>query len=777
MDLQRKKFQTEVAGRILTLETSRLAEQANAAVMATYEGTTVLATVVMSKEDKDTDFMPLMVDFEEKNYAIGRILGSQYVRREGRPSTDAVLSGRIIDRAIRPLFNSRIRRDIQVTATVLSYDGENDLDFVALSAVSAALHISDIPWNGPIAGVSLAQLGSEVIFNPINSVLTSRVAEKSFSSFVAGLNGKVNMIELEGYEAQEANVIASYEKALFEIEKITKLINDIRAEIGKPKSIVIIKEQGEDLKKTINEYVADKLDSAVYVKDKTERENNLSSLLKGLKGFLTEKSFDEKSLKEADIIFDEAVNEIVHKNVIEKNRRPDGRALDEVRELYAEVGLLPRTHGSSVFVRGNTQSLAIATLGAPGSEKVVETIRCIDGKERFMLNYNFPGYSVGEAKSYRGPGRRDIGHGALAEKAVRSIIPSMEEFPYVIRVVSEILSSNGSSSMATVCSSSLALMDAGVPIKKPVAGIAMGLMSDESGKYKILTDIQGPEDHYGDMDFKVAGTNNGINAIQMDVKVEGVLPKVLLEGINQAKEARLKILSVIASALSAPRPEISKYAPKVEIFTIDPEKIGAVIGPGGKMINSIIAKTKVSIEIEDSGRVFVAGTDHNLVEQAINEIKTLVREFKVGEIVEGTVVRIMEFGAIVDIGGGKDGMVHVSEIKEGFVKNVTDVLNIGDFVKAKIIKVDPGKGKLSLSIKQLNSPTVESGEERRPREHGGFRGGHRDSGEHRGPKEGGEYRERKEQGDDKKNDSSFNNETSQPEEKKEKRGFFGRRKS
>ena len=777
MDLQRKKFQTEVAGRILTLETSRLAEQANAAVMATYEGTTVLATVVMSKEDKDTDFMPLMVDFEEKNYAIGRILGSQYVRREGRPSTDAVLSGRIIDRAIRPLFNSRIRRDIQVTATVLSYDGENDLDFVALSAVSAALHISDIPWNGPIAGVSLAQLGSEVIFNPINSVLTSRVAEKSFSSFVAGLNGKVNMIELEGYEAQEANVIASYEKALFEIEKITKLINDIRAEIGKPKSIVIIKEQGEDLKKTINEYVADKLDSAVYVKDKTERENNLSSLLKGLKGFLTEKSFDEKSLKEADIIFDEAVNEIVHKNVIEKNRRPDGRALDEVRELYAEVGLLPRTHGSSVFVRGNTQSLAIATLGAPGCEKVVETIRCIDGKERFMLNYNFPGYSVGEAKSYRGPGRRDIGHGALAEKAVRSIIPSMEEFPYVIRVVSEILSSNGSSSMATVCSSSLALMDAGVPIKKPVAGIAMGLMSDESGKYKILTDIQGPEDHYGDMDFKVAGTNNGINAIQMDVKVEGVLPKVLLEGINQAKEARLKILSVIASALSAPRPEISKYAPKVEIFTIDPEKIGAVIGPGGKMINSIIAKTKVSIEIEDSGRVFVAGTDHNLVEQAINEIKTLVREFKVGEIVEGTVVRIMEFGAIVDIGGGKDGMVHVSEIKEGFVKNVTDVLNIGDFVKAKIIKVDPGKGKLSLSIKQLNSPTVESGEERRPREHGGFRGGHRDSGEHRGPKEGGEYRERKEQGDDKKNDSSFNNETSQPEEKKEKRGFFGRRKS
>ncbi len=738
MDLQRKKFQTEVAGRVLTLETSRLADQANAAVMATYEGTTVLATVVMSKENRDVDFMPLVVDFEEKYYAVGKILGSQYVRREGRPSTDAVLSGRIVDRAVRPLFDSRLRRDIQVTATVLTYDEENDPDFVALVAVSAALHISDIPWNGPIAGVALAKFGEEVVLNPVNSVLKARLAEKSFGSFVAGLNGKINMIELDGYEAKEEEIIASYEKALVEIEKINKLIQSMRAEVGKPKAEVALKVRDVELEKKVNEFVAPKLDGAVYVKDKVERESNLSAVSKSLKEFLIGQSHDEASIKDAEAILDEAISALVHKNVIESGKRPDGRATDEIRELYAEVGTLPRVHGSAVFVRGNTQSLAVATLGAPGTEKIVETIRNIDGKERFMLNYNFPGYSVGEAKSYRGPGRRDIGHGALAEKAVRPVVPSMEEFPYVIRLVSEILGSNGSSSMATVCSSTLALMDAGVPIKKPVAGIAMGLMSDESGRYKILTDIQGPEDHHGDMDFKVAGTDAGVNAIQMDVKVEGVLPKVLLEGLHQAKEARLKILAVITGALAAPRPEISKYAPKVEIFHIDPEKIGEVIGPGGKKINAIIAKTNVTIEIEDDGKVFVAGTDHDKVEAAIAEIKGIVKEFQVGEIVEGTVVRIMEFGAIVDLGAGKDGMVHVSEIKEGFVKNVTDVLNIGDFVRAKIIKIDPGKGKISLSIKQLAAPS-----EAKEENAGGER---KDDEPHR-------------------------------EERKEKRGFFNRHKN
>lgn len=736
MDLQRKKFQTEVAGRVLTLETSRLADQANAAVMATYEGTTVLSTVVMSKENRDVDFMPLSVDFEEKYYAVGKILGSQYVRREGRPSNEAILSGRIIDRAIRPLFDARLRRDLQITATVLTYDEENDPDFVALIATSAALHISDIPWNGPIAGVALTKLGNDVVLNPVNSVLKTRAAEKSFSSFVAGLNGKINMIELDGYEAKEEEIIASYEQALVEIEKINKLIGSMRSEVGKPKAEVALKARDMELEKKVNEFIAPKLDSAVYVKDKTERENNISAVGKSLKEFLTEQSHDEASVKDSEAILDEAISALVHKNVIESGKRPDGRATDELRELYAEVATLPRVHGSAIFVRGNTQSLAVATLGAPGTEKIVETIRNMEGKERFMLNYNFPGYSVGEAKSFRGPGRRDIGHGALAEKAVRPVVPSMEEFPYVIRVVSEILGSNGSSSMATVCSTTLALMDAGVPIKKPVAGIAMGLMSDESGRYKILTDIQGPEDHHGDMDFKVAGTDNGVNAIQMDVKVEGVLPKVLLEGLHQAKEARLKILGVIAGALSAPRPEISKYAPKVEIFYIDSEKIGEVIGPGGKKINAIIAKTNVTIEIEDDGKVFVAGTDHAKVEAAIAEIQGIVKEYKVGEIVEGTVVRIMEFGAIVDLGGGKDGMVHVSEIKEGFVKNVTDVLNIGDFVRAKIIKIDPGRGKLSLSIKQLNAPTE-------PKEEGGAEGG-RDDGHH--------------------------------DERREKRGFFNRHK-
>lgn len=722
MDLQRKKFEIELAGRTLRLETSRLAEQANAAVLATYEGTTVLATVVMTKEDKSVDFMPLTVDYEEKYYAVGKILGSQYVRREGKPSEEAVLSGRLIDRAIRPLFDNRLRRGIQVTATILSYDGENDPDFVALSAVSAALHISDIPWNGPIAGISVTKFGEEVVFNPTQSVLTARAAEKSFISFVAGIEGRVNMIELEGYEAKEEEVISAYEKALPEIERLAAVIREMRTSVGKPKADVVLPETDGALLSAVNDYLSDKLEDAVYVKTKMERQGNLDDLRKNLLSHLKEKGFEEKSLSDAEGLFDRALDEIVHVNIIEKDRRPDGRALDEVRDLYAEVSLLPRTHGSAVFVRGNTQSLAVATLASPGSEKVIETIE-FSGKQRFMLHYNFPGYSVGEATSYRGPGRRDIGHGALAEKAVRPIVPSVEDFPYAIRVVSEILSSNGSSSMATVCASTLALMDAGVPIKKPVAGIAMGLMSDASGKYKILTDIQGPEDHHGDMDFKVAGTDSGVNAIQMDVKISGVAPKVLLEGLMQARAARIHILEAMKIALSAPRPEISKYAPKVSIFEIDPSKIGEVIGPGGKIINGIIDRTGVSIDIEDSGKVFVAGTDHAMVESAINEIKSITREFKIGEIVEGSVIRILEFGAIVDLGGGRDGMVHVSEIKEGFVKNVTDVLNMGDFVRAKIVKVEGDK--VGLSIKQL-APSSPEGEKRSE--------GHRPSPEGRGEK-------------------------------------------
>ncbi|MDD5099182.1 MAG: polyribonucleotide nucleotidyltransferase, partial [Candidatus Colwellbacteria bacterium] len=581
--LERKIFETEVAGKTLRLESSRLAEQANGAVLATYGGTAVLATVVMNKEDRaGIDFMPLIVDFEEKFYSVGKILGGQYVRREGRPSQEAILSGRLIDRAIRPLFDHRLRRDIQVTATVLSYDEENDPDFPAMMAASAALAISDIPWGGPVAGISVAKFGSDIVFNPTIKELTERAAEKKFASFVSGVGGKLNMIELEGMEADEKEVIDAYKKSLGEIDRLVEFQKKMVSEAGKPKAEIVLKNPPEKLVSDAKEYLSDKLEKAVFVSDKKERDAGLYDLKKNLIAFLSGKEFSEEELAMVQGIFDQELDEITHREIIERDRRPDGRKLDEIRDLYAEVGILPRTHGSALFVRGNTQSLATATLAAPGSEKIIETIETT-GKQRFMLHYNFPGYSVGEAKSYRGPGRRDIGHGALAEKTVRAVMPDEKDFPYVVRVVSEIMSSNGSSSMATVCASCLALMDAGVPIKKPVAGIAMGLMSSPDGKYKILTDIQGPEDHHGDMDFKVAGTKDGVNAIQMDVKIDGVLPSVLLEGLNQAKKARLEILGVITSVLPEPRPELSELAPRVITFNIDPARIGEVIGPGGKI--------------------------------------------------------------------------------------------------------------------------------------------------------------------------------------------------
>jgi len=698
MDLNRKIFETEVVGRPLKIEISRIAEQANAAVLATYGETSVLATVVMNKEDKDDDFMPLLVDYEEKYYAVGKILGSQYVRREGRPSDNAILSGRLIDRAIRPLFDARIRRPIQVTATVLSYDEENDPVFVAFTAVSVALGISDIPWNGPIAGVSIAKLGDYLFVNPTESELATKHTDKNFLSFIAGLKGEVNMIEFEGYEADETEVVAAYAEAMKEIEKLLVFERDIIAKVGKPKADITFAEPAAELRSAVFSFLSGKLENALFKQDKVMREKALFDLKKETNQSLLENSFVEKDLSFTDGLLDAYANDIVHKEVLENNRRVDGRTLDEVRELYAEVALLPRTHGSSIFARGNTQSLATVTLAAPGAEKTIESIERI-GKQRFMLHYNFPGYSVGEARSYRGPGRRDIGHGALAEKAVKSVIPTTDEFPYAIRVVSEILSSNGSSSMATVCSAILALMDAGVPIKKPVAGIAMGLMSSSDGKYKILTDIQGPEDHYGDMDFKVAGTKEGVNTIQMDVKISGVPLNILLEGLLQAKKARTEILAVMLKTISSPRLEVSKHAPQIAVIDIDPSRIGEVIGPGGKIINGIIARTGVSIDIDDIGKVFIAAKEKSALEAGVKEVRSILKEFQVGEIIEGSVIRVLEFGAIVDLGGGKDGMIHVSELKDGFVKNVTDVINMGDFVRAKIIKIS--EGKIGLSIKQL----------------------------------------------------------------------------
>ena len=517
-----------------------------------------------------------------------KIPGSRFIKREGRPSEEATLSGRVIDRTIRPLFNQRIRRPIQVVATTLSYDGENDPDFVALMAASTALAISDIPWGGPVAGVSVAKTEGGFFVNPKNSDINEGKA--SLRAFFAGTDEHINMIELAGNEAGEGEVIEAAKAAAAAVKELVEFQNEIVKKIGKEKIKIEFSEPGEEFVKELTNSLEKNLEAAAYASDKTERNEKLGILKKTLKGELKEK-FEDDAVH-FDMLFDKALDELVHKNVLENDRRVDGRALDEVRELYGEVGILPRTHGSGLFIRGNTQALALTTLGGPGDAQLIDTVKS-NGEMRFILHYNFPPFSVGEARSFRGPGRRDIGHGALAKKAIEPLMPTKDEFPYTVRVVSEILSSNGSSSMATVSASSLSLMDAGVPIKSPAAGIAMGLIAGENGEYKILTDIQGPEDHYGDMDLKVAGTRSGITAMQMDVKIQGITLEILAEALERAKKARFEVLDATDIALAKHRDELSKYAPRILSIKIDPAKIGEVIGPGGKMINGIIERTGV----------------------------------------------------------------------------------------------------------------------------------------------------------------------------------------
>jgi polyribonucleotide nucleotidyltransferase len=689
MDLNRKQFKTEFNGKPLTLEVSKLAGQANASMLGTYGNTTVLVTAVMSKKDKEGDYFPLMVNYEEKYYAVGKILGSRFMKREGRPSDEAVLTGRLIDRTIRPLFDQRIRREVQVVVTVLSYDNENDPDFIGLLTASATLAASSIPWNGPVAGIRITD------------------NEKKLNVFVAGTADKINMVEFEGNEVPESEVVEVFAQAQKQIKKLVSWQETIISEIGKPKTKITFAEPNAELLKLTKQFLKGKLEKAVYNPSKAEMYENLDALKEELAIMLAEKQFTKEDIAATDAIIEEEVNRLVHEKILKEEKRPDGRKLNQLRELHAEVGILKQLHGSALFIRGNTQSLAVTTLGAPGDQQLLETME-FSGKKRFMLHYNFPPFSTGEVGRMGAPGRREIGHGALAEKALRPLIPSQEEFPYTIRVVSEILSSNGSSSMASVCAGCLSLMDAGVPIRRPAAGIAMGLIldqqpttNDQQLNYKILTDIQGPEDHHGDMDFKAAGTENGLTAIQMDVKVSGVTVEILEKTLAQAKEARLQILKIMTAVLPEPRKELSPFAPRIITWKIDPEKIGELIGPGGKNINAIINETGVTaIDIEEDGTVFITSVDAAAAEKALARVQASTKEFQIGDIVEGTVIKILEFGAIIDLGGGKDGMIHVSELKEGFVKKVEDVVKVGDFVRAKIIKID--NGKIGLSIKQLS---------------------------------------------------------------------------
>ncbi|PIR88784.1 MAG: polyribonucleotide nucleotidyltransferase [Candidatus Harrisonbacteria bacterium CG10_big_fil_rev_8_21_14_0_10_44_23] len=692
----KKVFSLDYAGKELSFEVSDLAQQANAAVIGRYGDSAILATVVMGKEDVNLDYFPLRVEYEERFYAIGKILGSRFMRRESRPSEEAVLAGRVVDRVIRPLFDERLRREIQVVITVLSLDEEHDPDFLSLITASLALSISSVPWAGPVAGIKIANGQDQSLVNPNNSQLKEGFR---YSTFVAGTKDRINMIELEGIEVQEDEALATFEKAQAEISQLIDFQLKIQKEIGKEKETVALNELSAEQKQFVRTYADGKIEGAVFTQDKAGRETNISALNKGLKEELEKQEVEEDVIKLSISYLDEVINEYIHEQAIKHDRRPDGRAIDAVRPLQSEVGLLKRAHGSALFARGLTQALSVVTIAPPGSEQLVETIE-FSGKKRFLLHYNFPPYSVGEVGFFRGPGRREIGHGALAQKAIVHMLPDVTEFPYTLRAVTEILSSNGSSSMATVCATTLSLMDAGVPIKKPVAGIAMGLMSNKEGEYKVLTDLQGTEDHFGDTDLKVAGTKDGITAMQMDVKIEGLTIPMLKDGLDQAKKARLEILDHIATTLAAPRPELSPLAPLVLIIKIDPSQIGEVIGPGGKVINGIIEKTGAeSIDIEEDGTVFVAGKNKEIAEAALAEVKSITKGYAVGEIVEGPIVRILEFGAIVDLGGGKDGMIHVSELKDGFVKKVEDVVKMGDVVKAKVVKVD--NGKIGLSLKAM----------------------------------------------------------------------------
>jgi len=680
MELNRKIFKSTLGGESISVEVSELAHQANGAVMGRHGDTVVLAAVVMGEKETTTDYFPLTVDYEERFYAAGKILGSRFIRREGRASDNAVLSGRLIDRTIRPLFDQRLRREVQVTVTVIAYDEKHDPDAVALLATSTALAISDIPWNGPVAGVSLNAT------NPDGSL--------RYQSFFAGPEGLVNMIEFEGVEVPEVEVQELFTRAQKEIAALVAFQCDVAKKIGKPKTVIAIAEPAPEVRTIVERFIKDKLADAIHAK-------SLGALKHMLMEHLTGTEAGEEAFAAADALFEDAVDSHVRKAVLEREERPDGRKLNEVRDLHAEVGLLPRTHGSALFIRGDTQILAVVTLASPAAEQIVETMEATE-KRRFMLHYNFPSFSVGETGRARGPGRREIGHGALAAKAVRNLIPSKETFPYTIRVVAETLSSNGSSSMASACAASLALMDAGVPLKTPVAGIAMGLMAGEDGSFKVLTDIQGPEDNHGDMDLKIAGTRNGITAAQMDVKLNGITAEIFAKALEDAKRARLHILETIERTLPAPRPKISPYAPTIKTLIIPVDKIGAVIGPGGRTINGIINTCGggVDIDVEEDGKVFVSGTDAAATERAFAMVQAVVREYEIGDIVEGPVIKIMDFGAIVDLGGGRDGMIHVSELKEGFVQKVEDVVRLGDRVRAKVIRADTD-GRIGLSLRNV----------------------------------------------------------------------------
>ncbi|MBX3236949.1 MAG: polyribonucleotide nucleotidyltransferase [Nitrospiraceae bacterium] len=681
----------ELAGRRLTLETGRIAKQADGAIWATYGDTIVLATAVASQTVKPgVDFLPLTVDYQEKTYAAGKIPGG-YFKREGRPSEKEVLTSRLIDRPLRPLFPEGYYYDTQVIASVLSADKTGSSDIIGIIAASAALAVSPIPFNGPIAGVKIGRVNGQFVVNPdIETLETSEL-----NLVVAGTADAVMMVEAGANELPESVMLEAIELAHSEIKKIVAKIEELRALAGKPKRVVVQEQIDATLSDQVRALVAGQIREAILIPNKNARQERLDEVLAGaIAKFKSDEPNRERHVK---IIFHGLEYTEVRSMILEKRVRADGRGPADIRPITCEVGVLPRAHGSAVFTRGETQSLAVVTLGTTDDEQRIDALEG-EYTRTFMLHYNFPPFSVGEARPLRSPGRREVGHGALAERALKSVIPGKDKFPYTLRIVSEILESNGSSSMATVCGGTLALMDAGVPIKEPVAGIAMGLIK-EGDQVLVLSDILGLEDHLGDMDFKVTGTKNGVTALQMDIKIGGITFALMREALAQAKAGRLHILERMAKALTEPRTKLSAYAPRIFPMKIKQDKIRDVIGPGGKMIRSIIAETGVKINVEDTGDVTIASSDEASAQKAIDMIKRLTEEVEIGKIYLGTVRKIMDFGAFVEVLPGTDGLVHISQLAHHRVKAVSDEVSEGDQIMVKVLEIDK-QGKIRLSRKE-----------------------------------------------------------------------------
>ena len=715
----------ELGGRKLTLSTGGVAEQANAAVMASYGETVVLATVVSSPFKQDLGYFPLTVEYQERLYAGGRIKGSRWVKREGRPSDDEILTARLIDRSIRPLFPKEYKNEVQIIITVLSVDLENTPDIVAATAVSAALAISSIPWKGPIGVVKVGTKDGAYFTNPTDA----EVATSELELMVTFADNSVVMIEASSKQVGEEKVLGGIEYAQKEAAKIIKLINELTAEVGKKKVILEKDVKDVSLERKVSKLVG--ADVKGLVTKMAKKEASYFEYEEMKRAVADELSENDRA---KGVSYFEELFKSEARRALLSAKRPDGRGADDIRDLSITTSVLPRTHGSAIFKRGQTQVLTVITLGSPAMEQLIESAEGEESK-RYIHHYSMPPYSVGETGRVGWPSRREIGHGALAEKALIPVIPSEEEFPYTIRVVSEVLSSNGSTSMASTCASSLSLMDAGVPIKKPVAGIAMGLVIEDSKKYAILTDITGFEDNNGDMDFKVAGTDEGITALQLDVKTLNLTLPILKQALTKAKEARLSILSQMVKAIAKPREKVSVYAPKIKVLKIPQDKIGEVIGPGGRVIRGIISETGAQVDIEDSGAVNISGMAEEGVNRALEMVEALIKEAKAGEIYDGQVKRIQPFGAFVEIFPGREGLVHVSDMSEDFVKNPSDIVKIGDKVKVRVKEIDSmGRVNLSMLLSgDKKRTTPEEGRYKpRPRfEHqqGGRRGG-RPSGPH-----------------------------------------------